>query len=182
MPCKIVQCPFCSKNMRSDNCKRHEKICQNNSNSLHDFNQFSTKNKVIEANQETQSSFPDITKPANNPKLSAMIDLIVNNGESSEASAAPKKIFPVMKEMTPPRKLDYSKMISPSMDEESPIIPSARIKKYPVNKMKKIIIPRKLDYSTMIGPSSDEESEPEERPRWVCTPPTCQGVKILLGT
>ena len=61
------------------------------------------------ANQEVQSSLADITIPAKNPKLSAMIDAIVNNGESS---AAPKKIFP-MKEMTPPRKLDYSKMFGP---------------------------------------------------------------------
>ena len=119
--------------------------------------------------QETCSSFPDITKPAKNPKLSAMIDaIIINNGESSEASAAPKKIYETKNTIPAnkiePEKLDYSRMIGPPTDEESPtfpIIPSAPKRKYPAKKKTRATKtePRKLDYSKMIGPSSDEESQ-----------------------
>ena len=115
----------------------------------------STHSKPLLVKQETCS---DITKPAKNPKLSAMIDAIVNNGEVSDAS---KKMF----QPTTSRKLDYSKMIDPSSDAESTIIPSTPPKKKLPVKMISATKPRKIDYSKMIRPSSDEESEPEGRHR-----------------
>ena len=155
---KQYTCSTCSKELSNrHSLSRHKKksckgLVLQSRKSLHYPDLLPAAN-----NDQASASFPDITNPANNPKLSAMIDVIVNNGEPS---AAPKKIF----QATPPRKLDYSKMIGPSSDAESPtshIIPSAPRKKYPVKTMKKLIIPRKIDYSKMIGPSSDEESEPE---------------------
>ena len=63
MPGKKKNCRFCQKILRSDNCIRHEKICQKNSNPLIDFNQPATKNRVIESNQQTCIMFPDISHP-----------------------------------------------------------------------------------------------------------------------
>ena len=107
-------------------------------------------------NEQSSASFPDIVKPAKNSKVSAMIDAIINNGESESS----KKIF----QPTTPRKLDYSEMIVPSSDAESTIIPSAPPrKKLPVKKKTTATKPRKIDYSKMIGPSSDEERPHKKR-------------------
>ena len=115
-------------------------------------------------NQGACSTFPDIKKPAKNPKLSAMIDAILNDGESSEASIISDKIYG-MKDTIPtksiaPEKMDYSKMIGPSADEESrkyPIIPCTA-------KRKQKTEPKKLDYLKMSDPSSDEASQEESTP------------------
>ena len=94
-------------------------------------NVFHQRNSTpVVRNQGACSTFPDIKKPAKNPKLSAMIDAILNDGESSKASIVSDKIYR-MKDTIPtksiaPEKMDYSKMIGPSVDEESrkyPIIP-----------------------------------------------------------
>ena len=88
-----------------------------------------------------------------------MIDAIVNNGESPEA--APKKIFQ-SKKMTSAKKIDYSKMIGPSSDEE---IPSTPKKMFPLKKKAKKIKPRKIDYSEMISDEESDESEKRRRPK-----------------
>ena len=88
--------------MRSDNLKRHEKICQpqNYSGSLQGYNhQAVTETKASEANQQTFLSFPDNVKPASNPKVSEFIDAIVNNGEPSVSSPKPFTIPPAPKKM-----------------------------------------------------------------------------------
>ena len=76
MPGKRKNCRFCQKILRSDNCIRHEKICQKNSKPLHDFNQPATKNRVNGNNQQTSITFPDISHPAT---LSTDIHAIIKN-------------------------------------------------------------------------------------------------------
>ena len=152
---KSYVCDTCNKKLSGyHSLWRHKRngICQQN------FEKpvLTTSSTGRSANQEKCSSFPDITKPAKNSKVSAMIDAIINNGESESS----KKIF----QPTTPRKLDYSEMIGPSSDAESTIIPSAPPrKKLPVKKRTTATKPRKIDYSKMIGPSSDEERPHKKR-------------------
>ena len=129
--------------------------------------------RYAEINQPLQHfEKPTLEKTVKNPKLSAMIDAIVNGGESSEASISPKKMNGMEDKIPANRiatdKIDYSKMIGPSADEKSPKNYDISCKrKYPAKKMtlKKKTKPNRFDYSKMIDPSSDEVSEEESTPR-----------------
>ena len=79
MPGKKKNCRFCQKILRSDNCIRHEKICQKNSKPLHVFNQAATENKVNGNNQQACITFPDISHPVSHPTLSTDIHAIIKN-------------------------------------------------------------------------------------------------------
>ena len=62
-----------------------------------------TSSTVPDTSVQTCSSFPDITKRASNPKMSAFIDAIVNDGEPSTPVSSPEAIVipPHPKKMPP---------------------------------------------------------------------------------
>ena len=95
-------------------------------------------------------------------KMQSLRDAFTNQ-DIPKYNELDKKIFQ-SKSIFPAKKMDYSKIIGSSSDEESPtspIIRSTPKKEHPAMKktMAKKFGPRKLDYSKMIGPSSDEESQ-----------------------
>ena len=93
MPGKKVECEHCQMIMRSDNLKRHKKSCQGRDNAVGfpshpiSYNRGST---LFKSNQSTCSPLPDITKPEENSKVSAIIDAIINNGELTTAKKIPE--------------------------------------------------------------------------------------------
>ena len=89
MPGKKVQCSYCSKVMRSDNLKNHIKIHENDRCKI-TYQSKVEPHAIPDTSIQTCSPFPDITKPASNPKLSAIIDAIVNNGEPSTPVSSPE--------------------------------------------------------------------------------------------
>ena len=92
MPGKQVKCKHCQKTMRSDNLKRHAKVCRgpdidssggSNVKSKPIYTQSipeNTRRVLPDSSIQTCSSFPDITKPVSDSNMSAIIDAIINNG------------------------------------------------------------------------------------------------------
>ena len=95
-------------------------------------------------------------------KIQSLHD-VVTNPDISKYNELDKKTFQ-SKSIFPAKKIDFSKIIGSSSDEESPtspIIRSTPKREHPTMEktMSKKFGPRKLDYSKMIGPSSDEDSQ-----------------------
>ena len=150
MPCKMVRCNHCQKEMRSDNLKRHEKKCRgqviNNSdhNSLQYIDLLPSAAAAGMSKPQDSQQYKDLVpntaskSPVSNLKVSAIIGAIVNNGEPSTpvSSPEPLAIPSAPKRMSPAK----SPLPSEKMKIISPLAPS------------------KFDYPQMIGPSSDEEN------------------------
>ena len=137
---KWYTCNDCGKNLSSYHSHwRHQKTCPSKSKRAAAAAAPVATTPFQDTSIQTCSLFPDITKPVLNPKLSAMIDVIINNGKPS-TPASSSEALPIP---------SASKRMSPA---KSPP---------PAKKMKIIPTSSNLNYSQMIGPSSDEESVSE---------------------
>ena len=106
MPGKKAQCLYCSKVMRSDNLKKHMKLHENKQCKLtHQLN-VQSRPDILDSSIQTHS-FPDIVKPSSNPKVSAIIDAVINNEEPSThlSSREPLAIPPAPKKLTSAQKV-----------------------------------------------------------------------------
>ena len=76
--CQSSKAADLSRQAEKKHCKAavNNSIIQNNQENEH-----VGSGQYEDTSIQTCSSFPDITKPASDPKVSAIIDVIVNNGE-----------------------------------------------------------------------------------------------------
>ena len=87
MPGKMRECDGCHKIMRSDNLKNHMRKC----NGLNE-RKFLSKENIQEVNTDRSSNiFPPPVKPPN-PKISALVDAIIDEEEPRTPSVIAEKI------------------------------------------------------------------------------------------
>ena len=126
-------CPNCSKELanRHNLCRHKKKYCKwGDPNVSLRYNQLGEKQehrcleeiKPFDTNQNIQtcSPFPDITKPASNPKLSAVINAIVNNGEPTPVKTLPFSLKWITAEKTTTKSKKLKMKYVVNMFKENP--------------------------------------------------------------
>ena len=113
---KWHECDKCEKKLASyKSLWQHKKTCKfNDADTLKYPTSSLTKStaNVLDSSIQTCSPFRDIIKPVSNPKVSAIIDAIVNNGESSTpvTTLKPFTIPSAPKTTTPAKTLPLKKV------------------------------------------------------------------------